>query len=376
MTSYYLIAGEDSGDGLGSALMRELKIRDPRAQFYGVGGPLMQAEGMQSLFPYHELALLGFTEILPHLFNILSRVEQVAEDIRVKRPAVVLTIDCPGFNKRVVKKLRDAKVQGIRFVHYVAPTVWAYRPRRAQKFAKLFDELLVLLPFEPPYFEKHGLKTHFVGHPSAFIPGADGLMFRARHDIGADQPLLLMLPGSRRREIERHMPIFARAATLLAERVPNLALVVPVSARLMPGVASYFVDCPFRAVLTAEPTEKFEAFAAADVALVKSGTVSLEVASQATPQVVSYRVNPLSAAILRRIIKTPYVNLINIIQQQEVIPELLQENATPEKLAEALHALLRDPSAVLRQREEMGEALAKMRHESGKRPEELAAEIF
>jgi len=370
----YLIAGEASGDLLGAHLMRSLKAQHGGdIRFHGVGGDKMAAEGLASLFPYQELSMLGVVEILPTIFNTFARIRLTVEDVEFKQPDMVITIDSPGFCFRVVERLREKKLAA-KFVHYVAPTVWVYKPQRAEKCAKLFDHMLVLLPFEPPYFERVGLPCTWVGHPVvAETPIGDGARFREKYQIANDVPLFCLLPGSRKSEVERHMPIFGQALLLLAAQFPNLAMAVAVPANVMPFVAPFFEGCPFRAVITADEQDKKDAFAAANFAIVKSGTVTLEVAMAGVPMVVAYRVHPLTAWWLRRLNISTFANLINILTQQEVIPELLQELCTPEMIAETTLQLLTHPEQMLAQKEAAKAALAQLYVPGSELPSDKAA---
>ncbi|MBV8939410.1 MAG: lipid-A-disaccharide synthase [Alphaproteobacteria bacterium] len=358
----YLVAGEASGDALGAGLMAALKAQTAGdVRFSGVGGEKMEAEGLASLFPYHELSLMGFVEIVPHLITLHARINLVAEDIIAKQPDVVVTIDSPGFNFRLADRLRKSGSVHARLVHYVAPTVWAYKPERAARCAQLFDHLLCLLPFEPPYFEAEGLAATFVGHPVAYQAKGDGRAFREKYQMSAETPLLALLPGSREGEIRRHMPIFAPAIVKLAETHPGLAIAAPVHQRLLPMLAKFFKGCPLRAVVVSDDQDRRGALAASTIALAKSGTVSLEVAQAGVPQIVAYRAHPVSAWVLRRMINIPQVNLINIMAGEEVIPELLQEDCTSSALAEALEALMNDPQAAAHQVEIASAQLEKLR---------------
>ncbi len=356
----YLIAGEPSGDLLGAHLMRSLKaaMKSKPIMFFGVGGPQMEKEGLRSAFPYQDLAIMGFSELLPHLTKLLARIAQTVDDIKAKAPDALITIDSPGFCKRVVRKLKNELFE-TRYIHYVAPSVWAWKPKRAEEFASLFDHLLTLMPFEPPYFEKAGLGATFVGHPVvAETKAGDGESFRKRYNIADNVPLFCILPGSRTGEINRHLPIFARAITLLSEPYPNLAIVVPVPKHLLEVVKPYFEGCPFRAVVSAKPEDKLDGIKASNVAIVKSGTVSLEVAKARVPMVVAYRVSELSAFIFRRLRLTKLVTLVNIVLGREVIPELLQENCTPILIATAAASLLHSPERAAQQSAAISEAFA------------------
>ncbi len=357
----YIIAGEASGDLLGSHLMRSLKAQSSRPiRFYGIGGDKMIAEGMESLFPYHELSMMGFVEILPYAFNLMARISLTVEDVKNHAPDVVITIDSPGFCFRVAKKLREQKLRS-KFVHYVAPTVWAYKPERAEKCAALFDHMLVLLPFEPPYFTSKGLPCTFVGHPVvAETTAGNGSIFREKYNLPEDALLICLLPGSRKGEVDRHMPVFGRAVTMLGQKHPALSIVVAVPRHVLPFVANYFEGCPFRTVITADEQDKKNAIAASNLAIVKSGTVALEVAMSGTPMVVAYRVHPVSAWMMRRMSKIPFVNLINILLKKGVIPELLQENCTPLMLATAGGQILLYPSLRDQQKAAARSALAQL----------------
>lgn len=373
--SVYLIAGEASGDLLGAGLIEALK-RHERAPiaFSGIGGERMQAAGLKSLFPYHELSLMGFAEIVPHMVSLLARIHQTVEDIITKQPDVVITIDSPGFNFRVAARLRREGLKHTKLVHYVAPTVWAYKPKRAARCAELFDAMLCLLPFEPPFFEAEGMAARFVGHPVAAQPLRDGAAFRAQHGLTPDQPVLLMMPGSREGEIRRHLPIFAQAVQRFSAVAPELALLVPVAARLLPMLAPYFEGCPYRAVLLGDPAVKWDAFAASDLALIKSGTSSLEVARAGVPQVVAFRTGKLTAAIARRLITVEQVSLVNILLEQEIIPEFIQERCTAPHLADALGALWQQPELRQRQRAMADTAVSLLQAPGGEPPSDAAAQ--
>ncbi len=370
----YIIAGEASGDLLGAHLMRSLKAQSKRPiRFHGIGGDKMAAEGLKSLFPYHELSMMGFIEILPYAFNLMARIHLAVEDAQSKRPDLFITIDSPGFCFRVVEKLREQRLPA-KFIHYVAPSVWAYKPERAKKCARLFDHLLALLPFEPPYFQEVGLPCTFVGHPvvAETQPG-NGKAFREKFQIADDVPLFCLLPGSRKGEVDRHMPVFGRAVNILAARYPNLAMAVAVPKHVMPFVTTYFEDCPFRTVITSDEQDKKNAIAASNLAIVKSGTVALEVAMSGTPMVVAYRVNPISAWMMKRMISTKYANLVNILLGKETIPELLQELCTPLMIAGASAQLMQYPDIRIRQQEQAAQALQQLAPKQLSIPSELAA---
>lgn len=346
----YLIAGEPSGDLLGARLMRALKQQTADLTIIGIGGPAMEAEGLQSLFPMRELSLMGFAEIIPHIPRLLSRIRQTAQDIIAKNPAMVITIDSPGFCFRVVKAVRK-QLPKTQFVHYVAPSVWAYKPSRARKLAKLYDRVLTLLPFEPEYFTREGMQANFVGHPlvetAQDVVNASAEGFRIRYDIDAHTTVITMLPGSRQSELQCHLPIQREVAQILSQHIPDMATVMPYVPHLENMVRSQTQDWPTKLILVEEAANKWAAFKASKAALAKSGTVSLELALAGIPTVVMYKAHPLSAWIIRKMLKTPYVSLVNILQNKPIIPELLQEQAAPKALSHALLELLKNPSAQL-----------------------------
>ncbi|WP_316976357.1 lipid-A-disaccharide synthase [Shumkonia mesophila] len=370
----FLVAGEPSGDALGARLMAALKARTGGAvRFAGVGGEGMADQGLDSLFPMAELSVMGVAEVLPRLPRILRRLAETARAARRLRPAAVVTIDAPDFCFRLAKRLRGA---GIPLIHYVAPSVWAWRPGRARKIAGFLDHLLALLPFEPPYFEREGLACTFVGHP-VVESGADlgdGRRFRERHGIAAGAPLVCVLPGSRRSETARLLPVFAQAVAGLRANRPDLRAVVPVIGAVADEVARAAAGWPVPATVVHGRADKIDAFAAADVALAASGTVALELAMAETPAVIAYRVNPLTAWLARRLVRVPYANLVNLVLDRPAVPELIQEDCRPERLTAALDALFVDEAARRAQVEAGREALTRLGR-GGPSPGERAAAV-
>jgi len=364
----FLIAGEPSGDVLGARLMAALTRRTAgRIAFAGIGGPAMTAEGLQSLFPMDELSLIGLVEVLPHLLGLARRLSQAVAAIRRMRPQAVVTIDAPGFCLRVASRLRGS---GIPVIHFVAPTVWAWRPGRARRLAHRVDHLLALLPFEPPYFTAHGLACSYVGHPALESPPPAA---PHRERIAGRPPVLCLLPGSRRNEIRRLLPIFRETLSLLRPSYPGLETVLPTVAPVADLVRQAVAGWPHPPAIVEGEAARNAAFAAAELALCASRTVTLEAAIAGLPLVACYRIQPLSAAIVRRLIRVRYVTLINLLVDRAVVPELIQENCTPPLLAAALRQLLDDPAAARRQRAGFVEALATLVVEG--RPSDRAAGI-
>ncbi|MGH6981170.1 MAG: lipid-A-disaccharide synthase [Stellaceae bacterium] len=360
----YVIAGEPSGDLLGGRIMAALKTETQgRVRFAGIGGARMTEQGLSSLVPISELAVMGLAEVLPHARRILQRIRQTVADIEARRPDVVVTIDSSGFNWRVSRRLREAGNK-VKLVHVVAPMVWAWRAYRAAEIARWYDRLLVLLPFEPPYFQKHGLTTDFIGHP-VIESGAnkgDGAAFRARHDIAADAPILIVLPGSRRGEVSRLLAPFTAVVDRLARRYPNLRVVVPTLDNVAAAVRA--AKWPVVPVVVKGEAEKHAGFAAGNVALAASGTVALELAMAHLPSVIAYRINPLTHFVARRMVKVKYANLVNLLLDRSAVPEFIQAECTPERLADSVAHLLDDVGARAEQIAAYDAALAMLGRES------------
>lgn len=342
MSRITLIAGEASGDQLGGWLMASLRDTVAPIEFAGIGGQHMQAQGLRSLFPMQDISLMGFAEIIPHLFMLKKRIRQTIEAIEAHPPDILITIDSPGFTFRVVQALKARGRLSCKFVHYVAPTVWAYKPERAEKTARLFDGLMVLLPFEPPYFEKHGLRTCFTGHPMAWwwLEKGDGHACRNHHGVAHSAPLLALFPGSRNGEIKRHMPLFRDTVATLMARHPALETILLVRPENRPTLDAHAKNWPCPMHLVMDVGQKKNLCAASQAALAKSGTIGLECALAGLPGITVYRANPISAWYIRRKLRTPFVNLANILCRAEVIPEFLQEAATPKALADTLSPIL------------------------------------
>ncbi len=349
----FLVAGEPSGDRLGAALMEGLKTLVPEVQFDGVGGPLMQAQGLTSQFPMSELSVMGLVEVLPKFFHLKRRIAETAQAVLDKQPDVLITIDSPDFSLRVAKLVKSSS--DTRTVHYVAPSVWAWRPGRAGKMAKVIDHVLALLPFEPPYMERAGMECDFVGHPVVNEPIAsaqDIQQFRLAHDLG-DAPIVLALPGSRRGEVERLAPIFGDALRKFMKDRKDARVVVPTVAHMVDAVTEQVRNWPGRPVVV-DPrqlpsddaqAQKRAAFAAADLALAASGTVSLELAAQATPMVIAYNLNWLTTLIAKRMVKLDTVTLVNLVSDTRAVPECLLDDCQPDKIAEALEQVAATPDA-------------------------------
>ena len=374
----FVIAGEPSGDKLGAALMRGLKAKAGETiEFQGVGGEGMIAEGLNSLFPMSEIAIMGIGAILKEYRNLKRRIRETANAIIAAKPDVLVTIDLPEFCLRVAELVKAES--DIRVVHYVAPTVWAWRPKRAQKMARHVDQVLALFPFEPPYMEAAGMRCDFVGHPVVTDPVASNeevAKFRADHGFG-DAPVVLVLPGSRRSEIGRLAQVFGETLDQIAQSQPDVRFVLPasgnVAALVEEAVQGWPVDVTVLDPRGVDADEfaatKRAAFGAANVALAASGTVALELAAAQTPMVIAYDMPWLSRQIIGRMLLVDTVNLVSLVSDTREIPEFIGKDCRADLIASAVQSVLADPS---RQAEAMALTMERL-GQGGPPPGERAA---
>lgn len=353
----FILAGESSGDRLGAALMHRLREESNGGiRISGVGGEAMMAEGLEPVFPMQDIAVMGLVEIVPHLRRIHARMNQATDAILETRPDALVTIDAQVFSGLLAKRIKRAAPETT-LIHYVAPTVWAWKPWRARKLAGYLDRVLALFPFEPPYFEEKGLHCDFVGHPVvervAGLPSDAGAKLRSELGIAPNAKLLLVAPGSRRSEVLRLGERFRDAARLLTETYPELEIILPVAGAVVEEVRAMAAAWPTK-THTLDPRglpfeeaerRKFAAFAAADFALAASGTVTLELAAFRVPMVVGYRMPKFNEFILRRIMTVDTGTLVNIITGEKIVPEYWQDDCSGEKLAEGIRRLIENEEA-------------------------------
>jgi lipid-A-disaccharide synthase len=371
----FIIAGEPSGDALGAKLMRALRqATGGTVRFAGVGGDRMAAEGLTSLFPLHDIAVMGITEILPQIPRIFRRLGETVAAIRAQRPDILVTIDAPAFVFRVIRRTRNANLP---VVHYVAPQLWAWRPGRVKKLVGCIDRLMLLLPFEQEFFDRAGVPSVYVGHP--VLEEADAprhQAFRASRGIPADAPLVVVLPGSRRGLVGRMLPVYGDSMRALHTRHPKLRIVVPVVSGTAALVKEAVRAWPAAPIVVEDPAEKRAALAEADAALTTSGTATLELAVAGLPMVVTYKVSALSAWLARRLIQVPNVAMPNLIAGRQIVPELLQENCTPETIVAALDALLRSSDDRAAQKAALAAVCDKLGRDGAKPSERAAAVVL
>lgn len=345
-----LIAGEDSGDQLGADLMLALRRRYPQARFVGIGGARMQAQGFVSWYDIRELSVMGFAEVFKHLPRLLRLRKALVQRLLDERPDVVVGIDAPDFNLGVEQRVKQA---GLRTVHYVSPSIWAWREKRAEKIARSADRVLCLFPMEPPIYARHGVDARFVGHPLAdrFALVSDRTGAREILGIPMNVPVLAVLPGSRPSELQRLGRIFLDAARRVAHAVPGLQVIVPsANPRVHEQLRGLLAEWKEQPVPLLLDGHAHEAMLAADVVMLASGTATLEAMLSKRPMVVGYRVAPMSYRIARALnmLKTDVYALPNILARAcglgnaLLAPELMQDDCTPLKLATATLALIND----------------------------------
>ena len=383
---FFLIAGEESGDRLGAGLMAGIRSIDKEARFSGVGGEEMSRAGLKSLFDHNELAVMGIAEILPRLPALLARIKSTAAAAASSGADALITIDSPDFSFRVVRQVRIARPE-IPIVHYVSPSVWAWRAGRAKRLRGIVDLVLALLPFEPEFLRSAGINSEFVGHPAAETPPPSDRAkseIRRRMDIGQDAPILLVLPGSRLTEIKRLAPVFGAAAARFKARHPDHFVVVPAANSVRQQVRNETEKWPLDARIFvpehcaagAADQEKAALFATADLALAASGTVTLELAAAGTPTVVAYDVNWLSRMIISALLRVKSVTLANIVMGADIVPELLGSRCRPQLIYEELARLCSDPDAQEKQTDAFAETMRRLRAPAGSSGRAAAEAVF
>ena len=372
----FLIAGEPSGDALGASLIKGLKSQGVQPDaITGVGGDLMQVEGLKSIIPMEELCVMGIWEVIWQLPRLIKLIHGMVEEIEKRQPDILVTIDLPDFNFRVAEKLKKRGIFKGKIIHYVAPTVWAWRPDRAKKIAAYLDGVMCLFPFEPPYFEKHGLKAQYVGHPliemdkSAF----EGQTFRKARGIDEEDMCLGVFFGSRERELNAHKKTFLETMEALEEQYSNIQFIIPTLPSLEFDLLELLKECNQSVHVVVDQQKKWQAMTACDAGLAVSGTIGLELAYMGTPHIIGYKPHPITGLILKMVVKVKYAHLANILLEEEVVPEFLQMKCSTTHLLPALMELLNYPEAQSKQKEAFTKVEQMLRLEGGKTPSEEAA---
>lgn len=370
--TFGIIAGEASGDILGAGLIRSLRNRYPKARFVGIGGDEMIAQGFHSLVPMERLSVMGLVEVLGRIRELFSIRARLLSYFFATPPDVVVGIDSPDFTLAIERRCREA---GIPSVHYVSPSVWAWRQKRIFKIAKSVDLMLTLLPFEARFYEEHNVPVAFVGHPLADRIPVVPETSKARHELGLEEdvPLLAILPGSRAGEVERLGTLFLEAARWIQAKRPDVQLVIPcVNRDREKQVRDLIEALEVKLQVTIVRGRSREVMAASDVVLLASGTATLEAMLLKKPMVVGYRLSNVSYALLSRLVKVPHVSLPNLLAKQPLVPELLQDDATPESLGAAVLERMEDQQ----ERDRLIEAFTELHHTLKQDADEKAAQAI
>ena len=352
-----LITGEASGDMHGANLIRAMRELAPDLHVCGMGGPELVAEGMEVLFAAARLSVVGLAEVFSHLGDIRAALAILGERLERERPDLLILIDLPDFNLMMAKK---AKRLGVPVFYYISPQVWAWRSGRVKKIRRLVDRLAVILPFEQEFYRQRGMAVDFVGHPllDTVKTTASRSEFFAHHGITpGSRPVLGILPGSRISEVRTMLPIFLATARLVAAQIGPLLCLLPVAATLSDELLAEYGLAEAGLEIHAIREGRYDLMAACDAVMAASGTVTLELAILKVPMVVAYRVSSLTYFLGRRLIKVKYASLVNLVAEREVVPELMQSQATPERISRALLPLLSDTGAATRMQEELGQVV-------------------
>ncbi len=377
-----VIAGEVSGDQHAAGLIREFTMINPGVHFYGVGGDRMAEEGCENIYSVNEVAFLGLAEVVRHLPFIRKMMKRLLSEYHKRKPIALVLVDYPGFNLRFVEKIRSIpELRHIPVLYYISPQVWAWHASRVKKIAHLVDRIAVIFDFEVPIYEKVGLKADFVGHPllESINTIDDNETFRHNLRVSIDDPLLALLPGSREQEIKRLLPVFLRSYLIIKQKVNSVKAAVGCS----PGVEKIlYRDLIAREDLNMDELpllygQTADLLAHSDVALVASGTATLETAIKGTPMVMAYKVSPMTYWIGRFLVKIPNIALVNVVAGKRVIPEFVQDEAKPEAIAAELINLIKDPARRQKMMEDLTQVKAKLGEQgASKKVAEILAEMI
>lgn len=368
MKKIFISAAEPSGDIIAAEVMAQCP---KNTQFIGIGGEEMAKHGLSSFFDMSELSIMGFTQVIPKAFSILKRINQTVDYIMTEKPDIILTVDAYSFHCRLAKKLRQRGYQG-RIVQYVPPAVWAWKASRAQTMARYYDHVYCIFPFEPAYFEKYGLKSTFVGHPATYRLMPPDLIFRERFGLTKTDTIITILPGSRTQEIQVLLPIYLEAAQKILKEIPQAKFFIPTFQHFEKSVTEMCGAKGIKVHLLTASSDKYACFHESALAIAASGTVALELASYGVPAIIGYVTSRLNVWVARRFATVKYICTVNILRDRAVIPELIQEDCTPENITAQALSLLKDPANKMKA--EMAEAISLLRSPTGKLPQEIVAQ--
>lgn len=370
----FIIAGEVSGDILGADLMKSIISKDKSVKFYGVGGEEMQKiNGFKSLFNIKDIAVMGIFEVLKHLCIIKKRIKETINQITKIKPDLIITIDSPGFNMRIVKQIKK-QFPNIKTLHYVAPQVWAWKEKRAKKVASLYDYLICFFDFEIPYFTKYGLKTFAVGHTAIKNVNGNSERFLKTYKLSKNDNVITMLPGSRVQIAKRLLPIYKEVVEKLYKQVKNLKVVMPTTSTSHNFIINEVAKWNIKPLIITTKQDRYDAFVASKAVLSISGTAVLEIAVAKTPVIVAYKLSPLSYMIAKRLVKIKNVSLPNIIMGEQIVPEFIQERCNATLLSKELKKIITNKQyrdGMVKNLEEMNKKITQK-----KAPSDMASDII
>lgn len=375
----FFIVGEDSGDALAAPLINSLNEMSPDdIECMGVGGPLMAQENFETLLPMDQISIIGIWEVLPKIPRLIKLKKAIVEEIEKQQPDAVITVDFPDFNFWLAKELKKRGIFKGKILHYVAPSVWAWRPGRAQKISTFIDGMMCLFPMEVDYFTKHNMKAAHVGHPltTSEAKAASGDEFREANGISKDTPTLGLFFGSRESEFKNLSGIIKKAASLVHDVEEDINVISPTLPKLEFEIQKLLKDFTLPVFVTANPNTKWQAMKACDVAIAVSGTVALELAYAGVPHVICYKINPITAIIIKTMAKVKHVHLANILLEKEVVPECLQGKCVAEHIAQKSLELLQNQENRKEQLESFKELDEKLGGKGSMSPSNKAAEFI
>lgn len=375
----FFIVGENSGDALGGPLIAALKEQyGNNIECMGVGGPIMQENGFDELLPMDQISIMGVLEVIPQLPRLLKIRKALIEEIEAQQPDAVVTIDFPDFNFLISKSLKKRGHYKGKIIHYVAPSVWAWRPGRAKRISEFLDGIMCLFPMETKYFDGFDVKAEHVGHPLIASPAkeANGDDFREINDIPLDSKTVGLFFGSRESEYKKLAPIIKQAALLVQDIEEDVRFIVPTLPDLEYEIKNLLKDFPFSVYVTCTPSTKWESFKACNTAIAVSGTVALELSYAGVPHVIAYKVNPITALILKLLIKVKYAHLANILLERSIVPEFIQGKCTAENIAQQTLDYLQQPELAQEQTKELQAIDGLLKNGEGVRPSQKAAKFI
>ncbi len=375
----FFIVGENSGDALGGPLIAALKEQyGDDVQCMGVGGPIMRENGFEELLPMDQISIIGILEILPQLPRLLKIRKAIIEEIEAQQPDAVVTIDFPDFNFLISKSLKKRGHYKGKIIHYVAPSVWAWRPGRAKRISEFLDGIMCLFPMETKYFDGFDIKAEHVGHPlvASAAKSANGDDFREINDIPLNAKTVGLFFGSRESEYKKLAPIIKQAAMMVQEIETDVRFIVPTLPDLEYEIKNLLKDFPFSVYVTCTPATKWESFKACNTAIAVSGTVALELSYAGVPHVIAYKVNPITGLILKFMIKVKYAHLANILLERLVVPEFIQGKCVPETIAQQTLDYLDEPELAQKQVQDVSAIDGLLENSEGIRPSQKAAKFI